>query len=105
MADTKAVSDSGSLTVRALAPFISMTEFCDMFGVSRMTGYGIIADGHVKSFKLGARRMIDSKSVIEYVERLKREGTPRDPRIDKMLAGRAAKRAERRAQRPKLLRR
>jgi excisionase family DNA binding protein len=70
-------------------------------GVSEVTMYELVNDGHIKSLKIGSRRHVVSSSLLAYIDRQTKAAQPRDPRVAKMHAAKAAKRATR----PKLIRR
>jgi hypothetical protein len=66
-------------------------------GIGGTKFWQLIADGEFISFKVGAKRLVDTASFLAFLERLKKGAQPQDPRVRKMVAARAAKRAERAA--------
>lgn len=95
-----------AFAVVKLDPYQSVPEAAKLLRVSQMALYKLIADGELVSFKTGSRRLVDTKSILAYVEKCRRARQQRDPRVDAMLAARQAKRAEKKAanmSRPKLV--
>ena len=76
---------------------LEINEVCASLRISRMTFYKEYEKGAFVCIKIGSRRLVDAASVETFIAQKKKEGAPRDPRIDKMLAGRAAKRIQRKA--------
>lgn len=48
----------------------SIEDFCEATGTTRTTAYKAIADGRLRSFKLGRRRMISAGAAQEFIARL-----------------------------------
>ncbi len=48
---------------------LSVNEFCQVFGVKRTTAAKMIQSGELKSFKIGARRLIPKAAVDDLVAR------------------------------------
>ena len=46
------------------------SEFCPWIGVSAVTGYALIADGKVKTAKLGRKRVITAPNAIAFRDSL-----------------------------------
>ena len=81
---------------------IPLKEVCRQAKLSEPTIYGLIADGEIRSCKVGSRRYIITKSLHEFFERRAKAAQPRDARVEKMVAARQAKRAERKSRRPRV---
>jgi hypothetical protein len=91
------------LAVRTLDPTLQVSEARKIMGnISPSKFYELVADGCFISYKIGARRMVDTASLLAYLEKLKHEAQPRDPRIALMTQARVAKKAERKSERPRL---
>ncbi|MDX2220905.1 MAG: helix-turn-helix domain-containing protein [Burkholderiales bacterium] len=102
-------SSTAVLAVKPIDPYLTSGEACRLLRMSAKKLYELIADGQIKSFKSGTRRLVDSKSIVAYLARCETSRQERDPRISKMIqarqanrAARAAARAEVNAKRPRL---
>lgn len=59
-------------TIPALA--LGIDEAARVIGVARSMMYEIVARGEIESFKLGRRRLILTKELDTYINRIAREG-------------------------------
>lgn len=59
----------------SLAPVtVSVEQAAQLLGVGRTVAYGLVMDGHLRSVKIGRRRLVVYASVHEYVVRLEAAG-------------------------------
>ena len=61
-----------ALPVQAMA--LSIEESARVIGIARATLYEIVARGEIESFKLGRRRLILTKTLESYINRVAKEG-------------------------------
>ena len=54
---------------------LPVEELFQMIGVTRTAGYGAIAKGELKTYKIGRRRYGTRKAAEEFVARKEREGS------------------------------
>ena len=60
-------------TLAAFCTFGTLkVEAAETLDISRVTLYGFIRDGRIRSFKLGRRRLITPRALDEFVERAER---------------------------------
>lgn len=103
-----ATTSTPALVVKELDPWVTPIEAARLLRVSKQRIYELFVDQALKSTKVGSRRLVDSRSLIAYVESCAKKKEQRDSRITKMVAARQAGRAAKAAahqQRPKLTRR
>ncbi|MBA8888893.1 excisionase family DNA binding protein [Dokdonella fugitiva] len=51
----------------------TVDQACEALAMNRSRIYKAIADGSIKTFKTGRRRMVSAKALEEYVAKLERE--------------------------------
>ena len=89
------MAKEAAVVIREWPPVMPIKQFAKECGISEVTAYELVHSGHIKSLKIGNRRHVLSSSVLAYIERQTKAAQPRDPRIEKMHAALAAKRAAR----------
>jgi excisionase family DNA binding protein len=60
----------------ALPRLLSIPQTCRLLGVGRSSLYQMMASGHVRSVKIGRRRLVPREAIDEFVANLPSDGWP-----------------------------
>ena len=59
----------------SLEPYVGIVEIMSMFGISKQTAYRWLWAGYLPSIKIGHRRVVPLKALLEHLESRTKKGT------------------------------